>query len=148
MWTFKKTEKREFYEDDIDAFKKMIVDKQGSDVTYHYIDTYRLKYSEVKRLYRLMLCNSLKKETNYFIVDKDMVYTAIDKQTVIGISFTHLRYIGVDRQKAIDRLRKPCFNKVYFTSSNNMWKMKDWFKGREYVIASVFEKNARKKNSM
>ena len=35
MWTFKKTEKREFYEDDIDAFKKMIVDKQGSDVTYH-----------------------------------------------------------------------------------------------------------------
>ena len=148
MWTFKKTEKREFYEDDLEAFKKMIVEVQGSDVTYRYMDVFRLKYSQAKRLHSLLLSNSLQKHHNYIIVDRNMVYTAINPTTVIGLSLSQLRYVGIDREKVIEKLRKPLYNRVYFTSSRKMWQLKEWFRGREYVIASVFEKNARKKESM
>lgn len=147
MWTFKKTEKREMYEDDIEAFKEMIVRIQGNDITYRYIDVFKLKTSEIKRLYNLMLNNTLKRDTNYIIVDKDMVYMALENNTVIGISLAHLRYIGIDKEKVIEKLRAPKYNRVYFTSSKNMWKMKEWFEDREYVIASIFEKNARKKTN-
>ena len=105
-----------------------------------------MKTSEIKRLYNLMLNNTMKRDTNYIIVDKDMVYMALENNTVIGISLAHLRYIGIGKEKVIEKLRAPKHNRVYFTSSKNMWKMKEWFEDREYVIASIFNKNARKNN--
>lgn len=146
MWTFKKTEKREFYEEDILKFKKKIVECQGQDVIYHYINIYGLKYSKAKKLYNICFNNALKKSYNYIIVDNNNFYIALDEKNVISISFPHLKYIGIDKYKVISKLREQENNRVYFTTSKNIWKLRDWFRGREYVIASIFEANAQKRN--
>ena len=145
MWTFLKTEKREFYERDVDKFKKKIVDIQGNGVKYTYINIYSLKYTKIKKLYDILFNNLLNKTTNYIIVDRNTFYTCIDEKNVIGISFTHLDYIGINRDKVIEKLKSGKNNRVYFTTSKKMWKLKDWFYGREYVIASIFETNAQKR---
>lgn len=146
MWTFKKTEKREFYEEDVDTFKKRIVESQGSDVKYFYVNIYSLKYNKAKKLYNILFNNLLNKTINYIIIDKNMFYTCIDEKNVIGLSFSHLKYIGIEKEKIIQKLKAQKCNKIYFTTSKNMWKLKDWFYDREYIIASIFELNAQKRN--
>ena len=144
MWTFKKTEKREYYEEDIEVFKKNIVKYQENNVKYNYINIYTLKYSQIKKLYNILFNNGLNKRMNYCIIDRNMLYMALDDFNVIGISFSHLKYIGIDKEKIINKMRKCNNNRVYFTTSKNMLKFSDWFSGKEYVIASVFERNAKK----
>lgn len=144
MWTFKKTEKREFYEEDIETFKKRIVGYQEKNVTYYYINIFKLRYSQTKRLYDVLFNNTIKNQINYIIIDKEMLYIALDNFKVMGISFTHLRYIGIERERIINKLKTNPFNRLYFTTSKNMWKLKEWFNGKEYVIASIFARNARK----
>jgi hypothetical protein len=46
----------------------------------------------------------------------------------------------------LKKIKKEKANKIYYTTSKNMWKFKDWFKGREYVIANIFERNSLKSN--
>ena len=145
MWTFKKTEKRELYEEDINTFKKRIVEYQGNDVIYYYVSIYALKYNKTKKLYNILFNNALNKQVNYIIIDRNMLYMCLDSKNVIGISFTHLEYIGIPRDKIIDKLKAQKTNRLYFTTSKKMWKLKDWFYGREYIIASIFETNAQKR---
>lgn len=142
MWTFKKTEKREFYEQNIQEFKDMIVEYQSNNTNYYYINIYSLKYSQFKRLYNIIMNNML----NNIIIDKEMLYLSINDNDVIGISFNHLRYIGIDKDKIIERLKNGYNNRLYYTTSKNMWKLKDWFNGREYVIAKIFRNNIIKTN--
>lgn len=144
MWTFKKTEKREYYERDIEQFKNEIVKHQEKDVVYNYINVFKLKYNDIKRLYDIIFNNSLNKKTNYYIVSRNMLYYPIDYKNVIGLSFTHLKYIGIEKEKIIEKIRNKKFNKIYYTTSKNMRKLTNWFSNKEYVIASIFERNAKK----
>ena len=143
MWTFKKTEKREFYEEDIETFKKRIVEMQKYGVDYHYVSIFKLRYSDMKRLYRIVLAHT---DTEYIIIDRNMVYVPLSDKKVIGLSLTDFNYIGIEREKVIGKIRANKNNRVYFTSSKNMWKFKEWFDGDEYVIATIFTRNAKKKN--
>ena len=143
MWTFKKTEKREFYEEDIETFKKRIVEMQKYGVDYHYVSIFKLRYSDMKRLYRIVLTHT---DTEYIIIDRNMVYVPLSDKKVIGLSLTDFNYIGIEREKVIGKIRANKNNRVYFTSSKNMWKFKEWFDGDEYVIATIFTRNAKKKN--
>lgn len=145
MWTFKKTEKRDFYEEDIASFKKKIVTMQGSNLTYHYINLYTLPYNKIKKLYHILFNNALGKESNYIIIDKDMLYMSLNESNVMGISFGQLRYIGIDREKIINKLKACQTNKIYYTTPKKMWQLKEWFRGREYVISHIFDQNAQKK---
>ena len=144
MWTFKKTEKREYYERDIEQFKNEIVKHQEKDVVYNYINVFKLKYNDIKRLFGIIFNNSLNKKTNYYIVSRNMLYYPIDYKNVIGLSFTHLKYIGIEKDKIIEKIRNKKFNKIYYTTSKNMRKLTNWFSNKEYVIASIFERNAKK----
>ena len=73
-----------------------------------------------------------------------MLYYPIDYKNVIGLSFTHLKYIGIEKEKIIEKIRNKKFNKIYYTTSKNMRKLTNWFSNKEYVIASIFERNAKK----
>ena len=141
MWTFRKTEKREYYEEDIDTFKRMSIQKQEDGVDYRYINVCSLKYSKLKRLHEILTSNGLKKEQNPIVIDGDMIYAPLDMKIVIGISLQFLKYIGVDREKVISKIRNEASNKVYFTTSKNMWKLRNWFCGKEYVIANLLYRN-------
>lgn len=144
MWTFKKTEKREFYNEDLLSFKKMVIETQGDGLYYHYVNLYTLKFNKIKKLYNILFNNFLNKSTNYIIIDKDMLYMSLRENCVIGISFRHLQYVGIEREKVINHLKASANNKVYYTTSRNMWKFKEWFIGKEYVIARIFARFSKK----
>ena len=54
FWTFKKTEKREFYERDVEEFSKYIIQNVLNTIKYYYINIITLRYSKIKRLYNIL----------------------------------------------------------------------------------------------
>lgn len=143
MWTFKKTEKRAYYEKNMQEFKQYIIQEIAKHIHYYYINVYGLRLTKLKDLYHIIFDNFLQRRTNYFVIDGEMLYLALTKEKVIGISFNHLKYIGIQREKIIGKIRQKPYNKVYFTTSKNMWQLKKWFEGIEYNIAAIFFKNAK-----
>ena len=138
MWTFKKTEKREFYDEDIVNYKNMIIKRQLEGINYYFVNLFSLKYSKKKKLF-----NILENKENYIVIDGKMVYIALDFNNVIGISLGQFEYVGISADKVISLL-KSFNNKIYYTSSKNMWKLKDWFNGSEYVISTILFKDKKK----
>lgn len=138
MWTFKKTEKREFYDEDIVNYKNMIIKRQLEGINYYFVNVFSLKYSKKKNLF-----NILENKENHIVIDGKMVYIALDFNNVIGISLGQFEYIGISADKVISLL-KSFNNKIYYTSSKNMWKLKDWFNGSEYVISTILFKDIKK----
>jgi hypothetical protein len=141
MWTFKKTEKREFYEEDIKKFKEKLITLISNQVEYYYINVYNLRYSKMKKLYYMLCNNSFKRDKNYILIDKDMLYYPLECGKVIGISFNILKYIHIDKEKIIAKCRKNYYNRVIFSSNKKLWQLNKWFKGKEYVIASLLVNN-------
>jgi hypothetical protein len=141
MWTFKKTEKREYYEEDIKKFKEKLIKIISSKVDYYYINVYNLRYSKMKKLYLMIFKNLFKRDKNYILIDKQMLYFPLEDRKVIGISFNILEYINIDKEKIIAKCRNNYSNRVIFTSNKKLWQLNKWFKGKEYVIASLLVNN-------
>jgi hypothetical protein len=141
MWTFKKTEKREYYEEDIKKFKEKLIKIISSKVDYYYINVYNLRYSKMKKLYLMIFKNLFERDKNYILIDKQMLYFPLEDRKVIGISFNILEYINIDREKIIAKCRNNYSNRVIFTSNKKLWQLNKWFKGKEYVIASLLVNN-------
>jgi hypothetical protein len=141
MWTFKKTEKREYYEEDIKKFKEKLIKIISSKVDYYYINVYNLRYSKMKKLYLMIFKNLFKRDKNYILIDKQMLYFPLEDRKVIGISFNILEYINIDKEKIIAKCRNNYSNRVIFTSNKRLWQLNKWFKGKEYVIASLLVNN-------
>lgn len=144
MWTFKKTEKREIYEENIDEFKDYVINSVLKAVSYTYINVYRLSYSAFKRLYWILLGNRLNRECNYIFIDREMIYYPLEGGKVIGLSMGLMRYMGLDMDKVIEKIRSGVNNKVVFGSNKKIWNLKDWFRNSEYVIPHLIMNNAIK----
>ena len=144
MWTFKNTEKREIYEENIEEFKDYIIDSVSKKVDYTYINVYKLKYSSFKRLYGILMKNRLGREVNYIFIDRDMIYYPLDGGKVIGLSMRFMGFMGIDREKIISKIRNGERNRLVFGSNRKLWHLKDWFKDIEYVIPQLITNNATK----
>jgi hypothetical protein len=83
----------------------------------------------------------MNKDVNYIIVDGEMLYIPLNSVDVIGISFVSAKYVGISRESIINKIKKFRNNKIYYTSFKNMYELKDLFRGKEYVIANIFENN-------
>jgi hypothetical protein len=70
-----------------------------------------------------------------------MLYFPLEDRKVIGISFNILEYINIDKEKIIAKCRNNYSNRVIFTSNKRLWQLNKWFKGKEYVIASLLVNN-------
>ena len=113
MWTFKKTEKREIYEENIIEFKNYII-------------------------------KSISKNINYIFIDKEMMYYCLENNNVIGISLGLMKYMGIDREKVISKIKSGKNNSIVFSSNKKLWQLKDWFNGMEYIIPSLLTNNTIK----
>ena len=97
MWTFKKTEKREIYEENIIEFKNYIIKSISKNINYYYINIYNLKYKDIKRLYNILFNNKFNRNINYIFIDKEMMYYCLENNNVIGISLGLIKYMGIDK---------------------------------------------------
>ena len=144
MWTFKKTEKREIYEENIIEFKNYIIKSISKNINYYYINIYNLKYKDIKRLYNILFNNKINRNINYIFIDKEMMYYCLENNNVIGISLGLMKYLGIDREKVISKIKSGKNNSIVFSSNKKLWQLKDWFNGMEYIIPSLLTNNTIK----
>ena len=144
MWTFKKTEKREIYEENIIEFKNYIIKSISKNINYYYINIYNLKYKDIKRLYNILFNNKFNRNINYIFIDKEMMYYCLENNNVIGISLGLIKYTGIDREKVISKIKSGKNNSIVFSSNKKLWQLKDWFNGMEYIIPSLLTNNTIK----
>ena len=144
MWTFKKTEKREIYEENIIEFKNYIIKSISKNINYYYINIYNLKYKDIKRLYNILFNNKINRNINYIFIDKEMIYYYLENNNVIGISLALMKYMGIDREKVISKIKSGKNNSIVFSSNKKLWQLKDWFNGMEYIIPSLLTNNTIK----
>ena len=144
MWTFKKTEKREIYEENIIEFKNYIIKSISKNINYYYINIYNLKYKDIKRLYNILFNNKFNRNINYIFIDKEMMYYCLENNNVIGISLGIMKYMGIDREKVISKIKSGKNNSIVFSSNKKLWQLKDWFNGMEYIIPSLLTNNTIK----
>jgi hypothetical protein len=139
MWTFKKTEKRDMYEECFDKFKEYVISSIIKKTLYYYINVGTLTYSQFKKLYNIIVNNSLNKEQNCILIDRDMLYCAIGENKVMGISFQITDYLNIGKDKIIDKLKTNPRNKILYTTSKKMLNLRKLFNGNEFAMASLME---------
>lgn len=115
-WTYKKTERKYDFDNDIESFYGFCLNKFLTNVKYFYFDLPRYHYSDIKRILEWLGGNSektcfLTRESNFmFIYDKE-------KNIVFGLSLTLAEYIGVNRKKIVSLVRKNRKNTFLYDTS-------------------------------
>lgn len=103
-WTFKKTERRCEYEDDIIKFYNYAILHEMQKTKYVYVDLINFKYTSIKKMIKF-LGDETKK---YVFLTRNcnfmFVYSEI-YNTVFGISLELCEYLGIDKQRVYKLLR-------------------------------------------
>ena len=128
-WTFKKTEKRTDFEDDLSRFYQRCFNKAADDIKYYYINIIKLKYSKIKKLYSILFS----KEKKYIYINNDMIYLLYGKY-VLGISLSFLRYCGIKTEKILSKIKENELNKIYEEDNPFVTMVKREVGNKEYVI--------------
>lgn len=103
-WTFMKTENRQNFENDLESFNKRIINRIKSDFHYSSFDLICASRFAIKKL--IGYFNSDIKKFIY-VTDKQIyTYANHGRKNVIGLSLDEIRYLGVNPEKVIERLRK------------------------------------------
>lgn len=123
-WTFGRLERRNDFERDLSNFNKMLYKKVLGNIQYEYVNVFNSDYSDIKNL----LIRIDKLNGNVFYVTDEHLYAFIDG-VVYGISFNDTDYLGIDKEKLINRIKKYNKNNKIITNnyfiSKNMRKYMD-----------------------
>ena len=129
FWTFKKSESRSEFEQDLKKFYIFIYNNILNNIDYYYIDILNIKYNKIKKLYNIF--NS-KERKNIYISD-GMLYTMYNG-SVIGVSLDILEYCGVKRDKVLSLLSSNPGNKIYDNSSKWIMKLGKYLGNKKYAM--------------
>jgi hypothetical protein len=102
FWTFTKEERKVEYEHDIEDFKNLCYNNVGKDIPYVYLDVIHDNYRKNRKILRKIF--SLSKSTS-FITEKNMLYI-YGENIIFGIDLNLIEYIGITKEKVINRLNK------------------------------------------
>ena len=105
-WTFRRTEKRDIFEEDIYNFTHLCYYSLVSDIVYYFIDPLALSKKSIKKIIRKVL--SFNNPIIYQI--NDMVYIYSEKY-IFGIDLNLLEFIGIKREKILLKVSK--INQVF-----------------------------------
>lgn len=128
-WTFKKTERRDDFENDIKIFYKICILNILNNINYYYINIIKLKYSSIKKIYNIIFSN----EKKYIYICNDMIYL-LHKDIIIGFSLRVLQYCGIKPNKIIDRIKSNKSNKIYEEDNPFVKMIKREIVNKEYVV--------------
>lgn len=129
FWTFKKTEKRVDFENDIDYFYNYIINNISRNIKYYYINILKLKYNKIKKLYNILFSG----ERKYIYISNNMLYLLYNG-SVLGISISILEYINVDTKKFFRKLYSNENNIICTNASDCVKSIKSEVGNKKYVI--------------
>ena len=131
-WTFGLTEKRSENEKDILKFKKSIVKGLKKNIKYKFFNILTCSRHKFKNFLRFL--EDDKKKT--FFLTNSMVYIAVNDE-VIGISMDDCEYIGVDRKKIFNEIKKR-FKCVTTYNEFLTQEEKQFFNNDNVLLATMF----------
>lgn len=95
FWTFKRTEKRNDYERDLEEFYKFIIKKYINDCDYRYVNVLKLKFRDLYRFFKQILPNS------YIYTTNNMIYLS-KSNVVYGFNKEIIEYTGFNLKKCLN----------------------------------------------
>lgn len=105
FWTYSSKEKKSEYTDDIEFFKNFCITKFLNGIKYYYIDPFSMNMSSMKRM-----VSKIKELKSGLIYDnKDMGYILFN-DTIFGLHWKTLEYVGISKEKIFKYLKNNNFN--------------------------------------
>lgn len=118
FWTFKKSERRDIYQEDLYNFITYCYKNLIKDINYSFIDLITLTDSEIKESFNNI--KKCKKSATYQY--NDMIYVYCDN-TIYGIDLKLVKYLGYDVKKTIEKIKKNSF--VFLSGDQILIEYKD-----------------------
>ena len=129
FWTFSKTESRSDFEDDLKNFYNIIYNNILNNISYYYINIFKLKYSNIKKLYNIIL-NS--KENKDIYLSKNILYIPHNGR-ILGLSLVVLEYCGVPMNKVLDRIKSKGIN-IIEDNKKFIFKLSKQLGNKKYAV--------------
>jgi len=103
FWTFKKSERRDIFEDDFYNFTEYCYGLLIKDIEYKFIDLIQLNETELKNTFRF-----IKKHENVvgYLYNK-MLYIFVEK-TIYGLDLTLLKYMDYNTDDVLCKIKSYC----------------------------------------
>ena len=130
FWTYKKTEKRVDFEDDINYFYNNIIYNISCNIKYYYINILKLKYNKIKKLYNILFSSNKK----YIYISNNMIYILYKNNDILGISLNLLEYIKIKKEKILDKLYSNKNNVICTDVSQCIKSIKNEIGNNRYVV--------------
>lgn len=130
FWTFKKTERRVDFENDINYFYNYIIYNIINNINYYYINILKLKYNKIKKLYNILFS----REKKYIYISNNMIYILYNKNNILGISLNILEYIKIDIKKIFKKLYSNKNNIICTNETDCVKSIKSEIGNKKYVI--------------
>lgn len=130
FWTYKKTEKRVDFEDDINYFYNFIINNISCNIKYYYINLYKLKYNKIKKLYNILFSNDRK----YIYISNEMIYLLYKNNIILGISLSLLEYMKINKNKILNKLYSNKNNIICTDVSQCVKSIRNEIGDNRYVV--------------
>ena len=117
FWTFKKTERRDIFEEDLYNFIQYTYNLLVKDIKYQFVDFIELDKNETKDVFNQI---KNKKSISYFY--NNMVYIHNEK-TIYGIDLKLVKYLDFDVTKTINKIKT--YSTVFLSDSDIIIEYKD-----------------------
>ena len=129
-WTYKKTEKRVEFEDDIEKFYNNIIYNISCNIKYYYINIYNLRYNKIKKLYNILFSDKGK----YIYISNEMIYLLYKDNIILGISLNLLEYIKIKKEKILSKLYSNKNNIICTDVSKCVKAIRNEIGNNKYVV--------------
>ena len=129
FWTFKKTEKRVDFENDIDYFYKYIINNITRNIKYYYINILKLNYKSIKKLCNIVFSG----EEKYIYISNNMIYL-LHEGNILGISIQILEYVKIDVKKVFKKLYSAKNNIICTSASECVKSIKGELGNKKYAV--------------
>lgn len=135
FWTFGRTEKRDEFEKDIKVFFNYVINEYINNIKYYYINIYNINFNILKRLVKLCYSSNLK----YIYIWNDMIYIQCENSSVIGLSLKIMKYMKLDCNKIINKLKINPSNIICESDTCIPYKIQQKLKNKQYVIPYIMK---------
>lgn len=132
-WTFAKTERRNEYERDLRDFNNLIISRLNKSIKYKFINIFTESLSTIKDFIKLISSNTFK----VVYISNLQLYVYYDN-VVYGMSLLDLNYIGIKKNKVIDKLKSNPYNKIVMNDYFLTRTMKKCINNSKILVPYVF----------
>ena len=136
FWTFKRTERRQDFENDLILFYNNIFNNIINNINYYYINLIKINFNKIKKLYNILFTSDHNNK-KYFFIKNDMLFFLLEENKVIGISFRLLKYCKISKKKVYLKIKNIPNSVIGFENSEGLSDFKEDVRGNEYIMPYI-----------